>query len=144
MLGPIYAVFFGIPGCSVMAAGNLVMDIISGGLRWSSIGGCVANFLGPLLIYLFWVHWSKEPFSLRRGKNLLKHVGIICAAAVLAAVIITPMVALVYPEVDFWLFMESVLINHSAFPIVFGIPTMILMQEELNFKPLVKKKKDLK
>ncbi|MBE6010887.1 MAG: hypothetical protein E7236_09580, partial [Lachnospiraceae bacterium] len=59
MLGPIYAVFFGLPGCIVMAVGNLVMDIVSDSLRWSSISGFIANFLGPFLIYLFWNKWSK-------------------------------------------------------------------------------------
>ena len=134
MLGPIYAVFFGLPGCIVMAVGNLVMDIVSDSLRWSSISGFIANFLGPYLIYLFWNKWSKSAFSLRRGMDLLKHVGIIFASAILEMVIITPVVALVYPEVDAFLFGLSVLLNTAGFPIVFGIPVMILMQEEIGFK----------
>jgi len=43
-------------------------------------------------------------------------------------------VALVYPEVDAFLFGLTVLLNTAGFPIVFGIPVMILMQEELGFK----------
>lgn len=136
MLGPIYGIYFGVPGCVVMAVGNLVMDIISDSLRWSSITGMIANFLGPFVIYLFWVRWSKKAFSLRTGKALLKHVGIICLSAVLEMIIITPAVAWIYPEVDARLFALTVLLNTAAFPIVFGIPTMILMQEELGFRPV--------
>ena len=62
MLGPIYAVFFGIPGCIIMAVGNLVMDILSNSLRWSSIAGFVANFAGPFLFYLFWICWNLLEF----------------------------------------------------------------------------------
>ena len=140
MLGPIFAVFYGVPGCGVMAVGNLIMDAVSGSLRWSSILGFAANFLGPFLIYLFWVRWSKEPFSLRNGKNLLKHTMIVCLAAVLEAILITPAVALIYPLIDAQLFALTVLLNTSVFPLIFGIPIMILMQEELGFQPLRKQK----
>ncbi|MBQ1303259.1 MAG: hypothetical protein IIY29_07970 [Firmicutes bacterium] len=47
--------------------------------------------------------------------------------------------ALIYPEVDAGLFALSVIVNNTAFPIVFGIPIMILLQEELGFRPLSKK-----
>ena len=51
-------------------------------------------------------------------------------------VLITPAVALIYPEVDAGLFALSVFLNTAAFPIVFGVPIMILMQEELGFRPI--------
>ena len=140
MLGPIFAVFYGVPGCGVMAVGNLIMDALSGSLRWSSIFGFAANFLGPFLIYLFWVHRSEEPFSLRSGRNILKHTLIVCLAAILEMILITPAVALFYPEVDAKLFALTVLLNTSVFPLIFGIPIMILMQEELGFRPLTKRK----
>ncbi len=139
MLGPIFAIFYGVPGCCVMAVGNLVMDAVSDSLRWSSIPGFAANFLGPFLIYLFWIRWSRVPFSLRNGKSLLKPCMIVCLSAVLEMVLITPAVALVYPSVDAKLFALTVLVNTAAFPIVFGIPVMILMQEELGACPVVRK-----
>ena len=136
MLGPIYAVFFGIPGCIIMAVGNIVMDIFSNSLRWTSIAGFIANFIGPLLIYLIWIRWSRKPFSLKTGSSLLKHVGIIILSAVLETAIISPAVALIYPSVDASLFALSVLLNNTIFPIVFGIPITILIQEELGFEPI--------
>ena len=136
MLGPIYAVFFGIPGCVIMAVGNLVMDILSDSLRWTSIAGLIANFMGPLLIYLIWIRWSRKPFSLKTGYSLLKHVGIIVLSAVLETAIISPAVAMIYPAVDANLFALSVLLNTTVFPIVFGIPITILIQEELGFEPI--------
>lgn len=136
LLGPIYAVFFGVPGCTVMALGNLVMDAVSNSLRWSSIGGLIANFLGPYVIYLYWTRRAKRPFSLKRGSLLLQCVGIIIVSAIVEAVIITPMVAAVYPDVNAGLFAVSVLLNTSAFPIFFGMPAMMVMQEELGLRPM--------
>lgn len=136
LLGPIFAIFYGIPGCCVMAVGNLVMDAVNDSLRWSSIPGFIANFLGPYLIYLFWIRWSKTPFALRKAGDLAKHSFIIVLSAVLEMVLITPAVALIYPEVDAGLFALSVFLNTAAFPIVFGVPIMILMQEELGFRPI--------
>ncbi len=138
MLGPVYAIFAGIPGCAVMAVGNLVMDLISDSLRWSSIMGFAANFLGPFFIYLCWTRWSSKPFSLREGKSILRHTLILFLSAVLEMGLITPAVALVYPEVDAGLFAVSVILNTTLFPVVFGIPLMILLQEEMGFKPIQK------
>ena len=135
MLGPLYAVFFGVPGCAVFALLNLLMDAVSSSLRWSSIAGLAANFLGPYIVYLFCTRVSKRPFHLRDGKQLVKHSGIIVVHAVLMMLIITPAVRLIYPDVDARLFGLSVLLNHSCFPILFGIPLTILMQEELGFTP---------
>ena len=136
LLGPIYAVFFGLPGCTVMAVGNLIMDVVSDSLRWSSIPGFLANFLGPWLIWLYWVRRSPSAFSLRKGQDLCRHVLVVLLAAALQTILITPAVAMVYPEVDAQLFALTVMLNNAVFPIVFGIPVMILMQEELGFRPL--------
>ena len=45
MLYPVYGIFFGLPGCFATALGNLIADILSDSLRWSSIAGFIANFL---------------------------------------------------------------------------------------------------
>lgn len=79
---------------------------------------------------------SKQPFHLREGKNLLKHILVIIIDAVLVAAIITPFVALSYPDVDAVLFFVVVLINSTAFPIFVGIPLIILLQDELGFSPV--------
>ena len=72
LLKPVFGIFFGIPGCIAFAIGNLIGDIMSDSLRWSSIAGFAANFLGPFVFFVFWRWISKEPFSTRTGKSLLK------------------------------------------------------------------------
>ena len=139
LLKPVFGVFFGIPGCIAFAIGNLIGDIMSDSLRWSSIAGFAANFLGPFLFYVFWRRISKEPFSLRTGKNLLKQTAVILVSAVMEAAIITPAVNLIYPDIDFGLFAVMVLLNGTVFPLFLGIPLMILMQEELHVKPIENK-----
>ena len=114
--------------------GNLVGDVFSDGLRWSSIAGFIANFAYPYLMYLFWCRLRKEPFNMRRSRTIVLMVVTMVVLAVLQAIIITPFVALLYPDVDAALFATSVTCNGSAFPVFFGIPLMILMQEELGFK----------
>ena len=136
MLQPVYGIFFGIPGCLACAVGNLVGDIASDGLRWSSIAGFVANFAYPYLMYLFWCKLRKKPFNLREGRTIGLMAVTIVAFALVQALIITPCVALMYPEVDAVLFAASVTGNGTVFPLVFSIPFMVLMQEELDFEPL--------
>lgn len=138
MLMPVYGIFFGIPGCTAFAIGNLITDIVSDSLRWSCIAGFAANFIGPFCYYLFWTRISRQSFSLRDGKSILKHIIIILIDAILVAGIITPFVALSYPEVDASLFFVTVLINSTAFPIFIGIPLLIFMQDELGFTPVKK------
>ena len=60
--------------------------------------------------------------------------------AVFEAAIITPSVAIFYPDVDWKLFFNSVVLNTALFPILFGIPLTILMQEELGFKQIPSRK----
>lgn len=140
ILMPVYGIFFGVPGCIAYAVGNLITDLVSDSLRWSCIAGFAANFIGPFCYYLFWIVLSKQEFHLRKGKIILKHSAVIIVDALLVAGIITPFVALSYPEVDTALFFVTVLINSSAFPLFIGIPLIILMQDELGFKPMVKRK----
>ena len=127
-----------IPGFT-FAIGNLIGDIMSDSLRWSSIAGFAANFLGPFVFYVFWRWISKEPFSLRTGKSLLKLTAVVIVSSVIEAFIITPAVKLIYPDIDFGLFAVMVMINGTVFPLFLGIPLMILMQEELHMKPICHK-----
>lgn len=135
MLEPVYGIFFGIPGCLAFAIGNLITDIVSDSLRWSSIAGFAANFAGPLCFYLFWDKLSRVPFDLRGIKNIFKHIAVILTAALIQAILITPAVLFVYPEVDHLLLFITIMINSTAFPILLGIPMLIILQEELSFKP---------
>ena len=143
LMQPVYGVFFGLPGCAAFAIGNLIGDILSDSLRWSSIAGFAANFLGPFVFYIFWTRISKTPFSLRTGKDLLKQIAVTAVSAIVQAGLITPAVEMIYPEVGSVLFAATVLLNNSVFPIMLGIPLMILMQEELGFKPLAHRKDQL-
>ena len=143
LMQPVYGVFFGLPGCAAFAIGNLIGDILSDSLRWSSIAGFAANFLGPFIFYIFWTRISKTPFSLRTGKDLLKQIAMTAVSAITQAGLITPAVEMIYPEVGSVLFAATVLLNNSVFPIMLGIPLMILMQEELGFKPLAHRKDQL-
>lgn len=138
LLKPVYGIFFGIPGCIAFAIGNLIGDIISDSLRWSSIAGFAANFLGPFVFYVFWTRISKTPFSLRTGKSILKQLAVIVVSSVIEALIITPAVKLIYPEIDMLLLFITIFLNGAAFPLMLGIPLMILMQEELGFKPITR------
>ena len=134
-LGPAYAVFFGPLGCLASALGNLAADVADNALRWTSIAGFAANFLGPLLAWLFWTRVSRTPFSLRSPRDLLRHCLVLLATAAVETAIIAPAVALVYPEVDIELFAWSVFGNTAVFPIVLGIPLAILLQEEFGLRP---------
>lgn len=140
LMQPVYGIFFGIPGCIAFAIGNLIGDIASDSLRWSSIAGFAANFFGPFAYYIFWTRISKTPFSLRSGKDLLKQTAVTVVSAVAQAALITPAVELIYPDVKSMVFASTVLLNDTVFPLLLGIPLMILMQEELTFTPLPNRK----
>ena len=58
-----------------------------------------------------------------------------------ATAIITPMVKMFYPDVQVFLFVLTVMLNNTVFPILIGIPVIILMQEELGFRPCMGKRK---
>lgn len=134
MLQPAYGIFFGVPGCLAFAVGNLITDIVSDSLRWSSIAGFAANFLGPFCYYIFWCRLSRRLFDMRTLKNILIHIAVVAVAAVITAGIIAPAVALSYPDVDLQLLVTTIMINSTAFPILLGIPLIIVLQEELGFK----------
>ena len=134
-LGPIYGIFFGPLGCLASACGNLAGDAIDDALRWTSIAGFAANFLGPLLVWMYWTRISRTPFSLRTGRDLLKHCLVLVAMAALEDAIIAPAVALVYPDVDVAFFAAAVFGNTAGFPILLGIPLSILLQEEMGLEP---------
>jgi len=136
MLGPIYALFCGLPGCIVFAFMNLVMDIVGDSLRWSSIAGLVSNFLGPFLLLVFWKHMKKKnrELTLRTPLNLFLFMVSLIAKAVLEAIIVAPAVAITYPDVNALNFAVAVILNTSIFPICFGIPLIILLKEEMKME----------
>ncbi len=135
-LGPLYGVFFGPLGCLACACGNLVADAADDALRWTSIAGFASNYLGPLLVWHFWTHVSRTPFSLRSPRNLLRHTLLLVAMSALETAIVVPAVAFVYPEVDAELLAWTVFGNTAGFPIVLGIPLAILLQEEFGLAPV--------
>ncbi len=139
VLEPIYGIFFGLPGCIIMGLCNLIMDIISDSVKLSSIEGFLANIMGPLCFYIYWTYISKTDFDLRSFRNILKQIGVTVFSGVLEAAMITPAVAYFYPHENFVEFAGIVLLNDIAFPTLLGIPVIILMQEELGFKPCERK-----
>lgn len=139
-LAPVYAVFFGPLGCLAVGCGNLATDAVAGYLRWSSIAGFAGNFLGPLLVWFYWTRLSRTPFALRTFRDLFRHILAVTAMAALETVVITPAVALVYPDVDASFFALTVFLNTTGFPIFLGIPLAILLQEELGFVPIPPKR----
>ena len=134
-IAPVYAVFFGPLGCLAVAFGNLGADAVSGSLRWTSIAGFAANFLGPMLVWVYWTRLSRTPFALRTPRELLRHGLLLTLVSLFETAILAPSVTLVYPEVDALFFGQTVFINNAAFPIVLGIPLSILLQEEFGFRP---------
>lgn len=129
----IFGIFFGFPGALAYAVGNLIGDIASDSLRWSSIAGFAANFIGPYLFHVF-ASRLRHGFSLRTRADLGKFLILIVAVAVLEAVIISPVVELFYPEIESSFFGVTVVANAVGFPFLIGIPMIILMQEELGFR----------
>lgn len=140
VFGPVFALFYGLPGCIIFALMNLVMDIVAGDIAWSCIAGLIANFMGPLLFMLYWKRKSKTQPHLKTMRNIGHYCITIFIMAVFEAAIITPSVAIFYPDVDWKLFFNSVVLNTALFPILFGIPLTILMQEELGFKQIPSRK----
>lgn len=139
MLGPLYALFYGVPGCIIFALMNLVMDIAAGDIAWSCIPGLISNFVGPYLIMYYWKKMASEEPHLRTMKNIGKYSLVVILTAILEAAIITPSVASFYPDVNWKVFFLTVTLNTSLFPILFGIPLTILIQEELGFKQIPSK-----
>ena len=140
-LGPVFAVFYGPAGCLASGFGNLAADAIDGAIRWTSIAGFASNVLGPLFVWWFWTRFSRTPFSLRTPRDLMRQCLVLVAMSALETAIVAPAVALVYPEVDIAFFTWVVFGNTAVFPIVFGIPLAILMQEEFGFQPCDKRLK---
>lgn len=136
MLQPVYGIFFGLPGCFAFGIGNLISDILSDSLRWTSIAGLIGNFAFPFLMYLYWNKLRKKPFSLRTGRSVLDMAGSILFCSCIQSLIICPAVAIVYPEVDIVVFTVSVIANTTLFSLAFAIPFIMLLQEELGFEPL--------
>lgn len=139
MLEPIYGIFFGLPGCIIMGPCNLIMDAVSNSLKLSSAAGFIANILGPMCYHVYWTYISRTDFDLRSPKNMLKFVLITIVSALLEMLIITPSVAHYYPNVNYIQFAAIVLLNNILFPVLLGIPVIILMQEELGFVPCGRK-----
>ena len=136
MLQPVYGIFMGLPGCFALAVGNLLGDIASDSLRWSSIAGFIGNFAYPFLMYLIWIRLRKKPFRLRTRKSIIAFIATIFLCALVQTAIITPTVVYFYPEVDAVFFAATVMSNATIYPIAFSIPFMILLQEELDFAPI--------
>lgn len=136
MLMPVYGIFFGLPGCFAFGVGNLIADIASDSLRWSSIGGFLGNFLNPFLMYLIWTRVSKKRFHLRTLSMMGMAVMSMLICAIGETAFITAFVAFFYESVDCVVFALSVLGNTFLFPLLFAIPFIILIQEELGFVPL--------
>lgn len=135
LLEPVYGIFFGVYGCIAFAIGNLIGDILSGSLRWSSIAGFILCYSGPFAYWFFWNKISKTSFCLRTGKDLLKQLCVTIITAIVLSILLSCVVELSYPEVKVSVFAITVLLNETVFPVFLGIPLIILMQEELNFKP---------
>ncbi|MBQ6454507.1 MAG: DMT family transporter [Eggerthellaceae bacterium] len=140
MLYPVYGIFFGIPGCLANAVGNLIGDIVSDSLRWSSIAGFIANFTGPYLMYVFWTKLRKKPFDLRNGRVIGLFIVTVVIVACVESLLISPAVAFFYPDVDIALFAGTVIANDALFPTGFAIPFIIMLQEEIGFVPLTPKR----
>ena len=138
-LGPVYAVFFGPLGCLASAFGNLLSDFATGYVRVTCIDGFLSNFVGPLLIWLYWTRVSRTPFALRTVRDILKYCLVVAAAALLEMYLVAKPVSLVYPEVNDVDFAKAVFANMTLFPIIIGIPLSILLQEEFGLRPFDKR-----
>ena len=74
-------------------------------------------------------------FDLRTGRNIALLAGLSFTCACLQSLVISVAVAAAYPDVDVLLFALSVVGNHTVFPVLFGAPIAILLQEEMGKDP---------
>ena len=139
VLEPIYGIFYGIPGCLVMGICNLAMDAATNSVKLSSAAGLLANVLGALCFHVYWKYLSGTDFDLRSLSNIVKYLLIVVFTAVMSALLITSSVAHYYPDTNYVAFGGVVFMNGLVFPILLGIPVIILMQEELGFVPCRRK-----
>lgn len=110
-LEPVYAVFFGPAGCLASGLGNLLADEMDSAICWTSIADFAMNFLGHLLVLLYWTPLSRSPFSLHTLRDLMRHSLLLVAMSFLETAILAPSIALVYPEIDAVFFAQTVFFN---------------------------------
>ena len=138
-LGPVYAVFFGPLGCLASAFGNLLSDFATGYVRVTCIDGFLSNFVGPLLIWLYWTRISRTPFAIRNVRDIFKYAFVVVAAAAIEMFLVAKPVSLFYPEINDVDFAKAVFTNMTLFPMLIGIPLAILLQDEFGFAPCDKR-----
>ncbi len=127
-LNMIFGLVFGVYGAIGCAVGNLISDILGGTFRISSWAGSVANFLGTYLAYILWYRLVKEPPRIRNITEVGAYAAVTMAAAVVVASIITGAVWISYPDMDIQAVFIQIVVNMVAFPVILGLPLLIIAE----------------
>ncbi len=113
-------------GCAI---GNLIADLF-GTFSQASILGFVGNFIAAWLPYKLWhISGKREKPNVKNNKNIVKYIFIAAAAAIATAILIACGLDVLFgmwiPRI-FWI----ILINDFGFPILFGLPLLIVLTSE--------------
>ena len=109
---------------------RLAAAVRAGGRRFvAAVFGLAVLSASYNTLYLF----GSKAFDVASGAFTFCMTVVVMAA--IETLIVAPAVALVYPEVDAVFLAWAVFGNTAGFPILFGIPLSILLQEEFGFEP---------
>ena len=125
----VVGLLFGPAGAWGCAIGNLIADLF-GTFSKASVLGFVGNFVAALLPYKLWHMLGKgEKPNVKNNKNIIKYVLISAVAAIATAILIACGLDVIFnmwmPRI-FWI----ILINDFGFPILFGLPLLIVLTTE--------------
>lgn len=125
----VVGLLFGPAGAWGCAIGNLISDLF-GTFSQASILGFAGNFVAALLPYKLWHMIGKggKP-NVKSNRNIIKYVLISAVAAIATAILIACGLDVIFnmwmPRI-FWI----ILINDFGFPILFGLPLLIVLTTE--------------
>jgi energy-coupling factor transport system substrate-specific component len=120
---------FGPAGAWGCAIGNLIADLF-GTFSKGSILGFVGNFIAAWLPYKLWhISGKRETPNLKSNKNIVKYILIAAVAAIATAILIACGLDMLF---DMWIprMFWIILINDFGFPILFGLPLLIVLTTE--------------
>lgn len=127
ILIPVYGLYFGMAGAWASGIGNLLFDVLTGGLAWSSSAGFIANFALPIFYRILWRLISPRSISVTNSLKFCQFALVVFIATALKCLIIAPVIAYCYPEVPIFDFCVSVYASDGVFPLFPGIAILIMI-----------------
>lgn len=115
-------------GCGI---GNLIADLF-GTFSEASILGFIGNFLAAYLPYKLWhIVGKTETPNVKSNKNIVKYILITAVSAITTAILIACGLDVLF---GIWMpqIFRIILLNDLGFPIIFGLPILIVLTSEGN------------